>query len=128
MPSLRVVGFGFRAEAQVDSLASALAAAGGGDVTCFACPATKADAASIRALASRRATPLIAVAADAMRAHETLTRSAQSLAAHGVGSVAEACALAAARALGLADARLTGPRAISQDRMATAAIVEGEHV
>ena len=67
------------------------------------------------------ALPLIAVTPDALRAMETPTRSAVSLAARDTGSVAEAAALAAAGE----GAWLIASRRISPDRMATCAIAQG---
>ncbi len=58
---------------------------------------------------------------DALAAVTTPTRSRASLKARGVGSVAEACALAAAGV----QSRLLRTRQISPDRMATCAIAQG---
>ncbi|MGP2420390.1 cobalamin biosynthesis protein, partial [Listeria monocytogenes] len=60
-------------------------------------------------LAEALGLPLTGVAAEALAAASTTTRSVVSLAARDVGSVAEASALAAAGA----GARLLGPRHIS---------------
>jgi cobalt-precorrin 5A hydrolase len=67
------------------------------------------------------AVPVIAVPAEAMRQQKTLTRSDRVRTLFGTGSVAEAAALAAAGP----GARLRGPRAVSADGTATAAIAEG---
>ena len=65
--------------------------------------------------------PVVAVADAALRGQATLTQSGRVQALKGAGSVAEAAALAAAGP----GARLRGPRAVSADGTATAAIAEG---
>ncbi|MGY6411976.1 MAG: cobalamin biosynthesis protein [Alkalilacustris sp.] len=120
---MRVAGFGYRATAGVDSLADALARAGGASgLVALAAPADKAGAASLRALAARLGLPVRAIPADRLAAMPTLTDAPRVRAARATGSVAEAAALAAAGP----GARLTRPRAISADRMATCAIATGE--
>ncbi|MFP4328377.1 MAG: cobalamin biosynthesis protein, partial [Paracoccaceae bacterium] len=57
------------------------------------------------------------------RGMQTLTRSAYALDTYRTGSVAEACALAAAGP----GALLLGPRAISSDRMATCALARSRN-
>ncbi|QEW22011.1 Cobalamin biosynthesis protein CbiG [Marinibacterium anthonyi] len=115
-----VAGFGFREGAGVESLADALAAAGGPAPEALATLPGKADHPAFAALAHRLALPVRAAAPDG---RATLTQSPASLAIHGTGSVAEATALAAAGA----HARLLGPRAVSFDRMATCAIAVGDN-
>jgi cobalt-precorrin 5A hydrolase len=66
--------------------------------------------------------PVVAVSEADLQAQDTLTRSGRVQALKGVGSVAEAAALAVA---GLG-ARLRGPRVVSADGTATAAIAEGQ--
>ncbi|PTW51035.1 cobalamin biosynthesis protein [Rhodovulum kholense] len=118
-PAVRVAGFGFRAAATEASLTDALARAGGPTgLTALAAPADKAAAAAITALAARLALPICPVTADALHRPATPTRSAQSLARRGTGSVAEAAALAACGE----GARLLTPRKVSNDRMSTCAI------
>lgn len=118
-PAVRVAGFGFRAAATEASLADALARAGGPDgLTALAAPADKAAAPGLAALAARLALPVCPVTADALHRPATPTRSAQSLAHRGTGSVAEAAALAACGE----GARLLTPRRVSNDRMSTCAI------
>ena len=107
-----VAGFGFRSGATPESLRSAFAAAGGG-ADALAAPADKAAR-----LVEAMGREVIPVTAEVLEAQETLTVSAASLAARRAGSVAEACALAAAGP----GARLLGPRAVSPDRMATCAL------
>ncbi|PTW97531.1 cobalamin biosynthesis protein [Pararhodobacter aggregans] len=110
-----VAGFGFSSRATLDSLQGALAATGGAPDAL----ATLADKASALApLALSLNLPLIPVAGPLP---ETLTQSERSREARGTGSVAEACALAAAGP----GAYLLGPRAVSPDRLATCALAEG---
>ncbi len=116
---MRVAGLGFRSRATAASLADALAAAGG-PVDALATAADKAGAAAICDLARGLGLPLIAVGPAALAAEATLTRSARVAARFGTGSVAEAAALAAAGP----GARLSGPRVVSADGLATAAIAE----
>jgi len=116
-----VAGFGYRTGASESSLrtALALAQARAPHVTALAAPADKTSL--LVSLAEVLAVPLIAVTPDALRAMETPTRSAVSLAARDTGSVAEAAALAAAGE----GAWLIASRRISPDRMATCAIAQG---
>jgi len=113
-------GFGFRSAATADSLADALARAGGAP-DLLATVADKAQSPAILDLAARKRLPVAAVGAAALAAQTTLTQSGASLLAHGTGSVAEAAALAAAGP----SARLMGRRAISGDGLATCALAEG---
>lgn len=125
-----VAGFGFRAGATPDSLAQALAAArraagqgapGSAPAPAPAAAATlagKAEAAAFQRFAAAAGLrPLAVDPADARR-QTPLTRSAAALAAHGLGSVAEAAALAAIGP----GARLLAPRAVSVDGRATCAL------
>ena len=114
---MRAAGIGFREAASLASLLDALARAGALEAERVGLPAAKAAHPAARALAEtgRR---LVLIAPELLAAQETLTQSAASRAAHGAGSVAEASALAAAGP----GARLTAPRAISADRLATAAL------
>ena len=119
---MKVAGIGFRAEATVASLRSAMNAAGGPvGVTALATSEAKAGADVMRAFAAELGLPIIAVAPADLAQQVTLTESARVRAKTGAGSLAEAAALAA---LG-SDARLLGPRAVSADHMATAAIAVG---
>ena len=114
---------GFRAGATAASLRAALDAAGGATgLAALATAAEKADAPALAELARALALPVRPVARDALAAQATLTCSPRVAATHGTGSVAEASALAA---LG-PGARLIGPRAVSPDGAATAAIAELE--
>lgn len=114
-----VAGFGFRSGATLASLRAALKLAQA-DTPCVTHLATlhdKADA--LQPLARALGLPLLRV--DVAAGCITPTVSAPSLAARGVGSVAEASALAAAGR----GAWLLRPRHISPDRMATCAIAQG---
>ena len=119
---MRIAGMGFRKTAGIDSLRSALLAAGGTDgVVALATAADKAEARALIALAAELRLRICAIAPTALAAVETPTRSDRVAARFGTGSLAEAAALAAAGP----GARLLGPRAVSADGMATAAIAEG---
>lgn len=115
-----VAGFGFREDASQGSLADALARAEGPEPTALATLSPKAAHPAMRDLAERMNLPLVEIPPANARL-ETPTQSPAALAAHGVGSVAEASALAA---LG-PGARLVAPRVISSDRKATCAIAIG---
>ncbi len=116
-----VAGFGFRGEATKASLMAALQATAIRDVDALATPADKADAPAFHALAEEMALPVLRIATLALKTAETITQSNHSLANRGTGSVAEACALAAAGP----QAELVTHRMISPDRMATCAIAKG---
>lgn len=115
-----VAGLGFRSAAAAASLRDALARAGDGEVAALATAADKAGAAAIVDLAAELGLPVIAVAPADLAAQPVATRSPRVAALRGTGSVAEAAALAAAGP----GARLLGPRAVSGDGMATAALAE----
>jgi cobalt-precorrin 5A hydrolase len=116
-----VAGFGFRQGASLASLESALTLAQQGlaAVTAFAAPLDKT--AMLRPLADAMGVPLLVIPREALRAQHTPTTSPTSQIAYGVGSVAEAAALAAAGP----GATLLCLRQISPDRMATCAIAQG---
>ncbi len=119
---MRVAGFGFREAATVGSLRDALAAAGGATgVVALATAQEKVAAESLQTLAAELVLPLRGVTPVALAATETLTRSERVASLFGAGSLAEAAALAVAGP----GARLIGPRSVSRDGMATAAIAEG---
>lgn len=126
-----VAGFGFRKGASNDSLADALAqaaamaqtgaqAGGAHAPTAFATLTDKAE--RLHSFAAARHLPLISVDPGTAAAQTTLSQSEASQTHRSTGSVAEATALAAAGP----GARLTGPRSISTDRMATCAIALGD--
>lgn len=110
-------GIGFRDAADLASILDALDRAGGADVRQLALPEAKIGHPVLRALKDRGFT-LTLIGANDLARTPTQTQSAASLAAHGTGSVAEACALCAAGP----HARLLAPRSISGDRLATAAL------
>jgi cobalt-precorrin 5A hydrolase len=114
-----VAGFGFRSGATLAALHEALARAGGAEgLTHLATVAAKAG--GLEQLGRALNLPVLAIAPEALGTQSTLTRSARVEALFGTGSVAEAAALAAAGS----GARLRGPRAVSADGTATAAIAE----
>lgn len=113
-----VAGFGFRSGVTLAALRDALAKAGGEGVTHLATLAAKAE--GLAPLARLLDLPLLALEPEALRGQAVLTRSDRVEALFGTGSVAEAVALAAAGP----GARLRGPRAVSADGTATAAIAE----
>lgn len=120
---MKVAGFGFRAAATRDSLLSALDAAGGSEgIGCLATLDVKAGDECLRSLSKDLKIPLRGVSKREMSTVVTLTQSAASLEAHGVGSIAEAAALAAVDG----HAVLVVKRAFSQDRLATCAIALGD--
>jgi cobalt-precorrin 5A hydrolase len=114
-----VAGFGFRAGVTLAALQEALARAGGADgVTHLATLADKAE--GLAPLGAALGLPIVVVDDPALRGQATITRSVRVQTLMGVGSVAEAAALAAAGP----GARLRGARAVSADGTATAAIAE----
>ncbi|MBT2771697.1 cobalamin biosynthesis protein [Halomonas sp. ISL-60] len=118
---LKVAGFGFRSEAPSASLAQAL------DQLIEQYGAIDQLAAAhsmlplVKQLGRLRSLEVIAVADAELSSIATLTQSAHSMRERGTGSVAEAVALLAAGP----GATLLGPRLISADRQATAALAEG---
>jgi cobalt-precorrin 5A hydrolase len=114
-----VAGFGFRSGVTLAALQDALARAGGAaGVTHLATLAAKVE--GLVPLGLALGLPVVAVAESTLSGQATMTCSGRVQALKGVGSVAEAAALAAAGPGG----RLRGPRAVSADRTATAAIAE----
>lgn len=125
-----VAGFGFRAAATEASLLDAFTratqhanGAAGYDTqpTHAAAPLDKSEADEFLATVARLALPVIAVGPDQLRSVETQTQSVLVIERRGVGSVAEAVALAAAGD----GATLAGPRVVSSDQLATCAIAIG---
>lgn len=114
---MKVAGLGFRQAATLDSLYDALDRIGPADA--LATSRAKAGSAAIRDLARQLGLPLIAVDVAGIA---TPSQSPRVVALHGTGSLAEAAALAALAP----GARLIHPRTVSQDRMATAAMAEGD--
>lgn len=120
--ALHVVGFGFRREATLVSLGQALdqLIEQYGAVDKLA--AARSMLPLVEELGQLRYIEVIAVADSELPTVTTLTHSVQSLQARGTGSVAEAVALLAADP----GATLLGPRVISADRQATAALALSE--
>jgi cobalt-precorrin 5A hydrolase len=115
-----VAGFGFRSGVTLTALRDALAKAGGPKgVTHLATLAAKAN--GLEPLARLLDLPVVALDPEVLRGVPTRTRSVRVEEMFGTGSVAEAAALVAAGQ----GARLCGPRAVSADGSATAAIAEG---
>jgi cobalt-precorrin 5A hydrolase len=115
-----VAGFGFRSQVTLAALQDALQRAGGAEgVTHLATLAAKTE--SLQLLGRALNLPVVALEAGALQGVPTITRSGRVEAMFGTGSVAEAAALAAAGP----GARLRGPRVMSADGTATAAIAEG---
>jgi cobalt-precorrin 5A hydrolase len=115
-----VAGFGFRSGVTLAALQDALARAGGSQgVTHLATLAAKAE--GLEPLAKALRLPVVGLDAEALRGVQTVTQSDRVEQMFGTGSVAEAVALAAAGQ----GARLRGPRAVSADGTATAALAEG---
>jgi len=116
-----VAGFGFRASAGLDALRAAFDTARTGQPRVIALAAPADKIALVDRLGAALGLPVIPVAAEALIAVDTVTRSATSLRYRQTGSVAEAAALAAAGP----GARLLAARHLSPDRMATCAIAQG---
>lgn len=116
-----IAGLGFREAAHTDSLRDALARARAQGARTLAVPADRSGHPALRPLAAA-GYRVIGIAPEAVQAVPTLTESPAARRAYQTGSVAEACALAAARAAFGARAHLAGPRAVSSDRLATAAL------
>lgn len=115
-----VAGFGCRAGTTLASLEAALTlAAADRRPALLAAPADRVPL--VAPIADKLGLRLVAIDAPLLRAMETPTRSAVSLDRRGVGSVAEAAALAAAGP----GARLVQRRCVSPDRQATCALAEG---
>ncbi len=120
---MKVAGLGFRREANIDSLREALIAAGGaGGLDALATVSDKADAPVLVSLARELGLTIRAIPAEQLAGIETPTRSERIKTMRGVGSLAEAAALAAAGR----HARLVSARTISRDKTVTAAIAEGD--
>ncbi|GEK71529.1 MULTISPECIES: cobalamin biosynthesis protein [Halomonas] len=115
---IRVAGFGMRGSATLGSLAVALerleAQYGPADRLAVA----ESMRVRVQALGEARGLETLAVPDEALASAETLTHSPRSRRARGTGSVAEAVAVLAAGP----GATLLGPRLISKDRCATAAM------
>lgn len=120
-----VIGIGFRSGATVEHIDAAIraaaATAGLEPAACrLAVPVDKADFAPLRAAVSRLGLPLDAVEEGALRLTQPhlFTCSIRVMDKRGIGSVAEACALAALGQGG----RLIGPRTIAPEGTVTTAV------
>ncbi len=118
---MRAAGFGFRSQANVESLLAALQQAGGADGLTHIATVEKKSCAAVTALSAKLALPVLLVAEMDLADADVATYSEKSAEAYGTGSVSEAVALTAAGA----GAELIAMRAISEDGMATCAIAEG---
>lgn len=116
-----VAGFGFRTGTAVSSLQAALALAQKGHPSATLLATAQDKAGGLLPLAEALSLLVAGVTPEALATMTTHTRSAVSLAARGIGSVAEASALAAAGP----GARLLQQRLISPDRKATCALAQG---
>lgn len=120
---MKVAGLGFRRDVTIASLREALLAAGGFEgLAAVATVSDKADAPALKLLAQELDLPIKGIPAEILTDIVTATQSEVIKARFGTGSIAEAAAIAAAGC----GARLIAVRAVSQDRMATAAIAEGD--
>ena len=119
---MRVAGLGFRRDVTLASLREALVAAGAEGLAAIATVSDKSQTVALRLLAREFNLPIRAIPAPILAGIETPTQSKFVQAKFATGSIAEAAALAAAGAR----ARLVSARTVSQDRMATAAIAEGD--
>ena len=116
--ALRIAGFGFRRSATLASLTEALARLEAYHGPADRLAAAESMLASVQALGEARGLATLGVPDESLPSAETLTRSSHSRRARGTGSVAEAVARLAAGP----SAELLGPRLISKDRQATAAM------
>ncbi|MEP2714962.1 cobalamin biosynthesis protein [Pseudophaeobacter sp.] len=122
---MKVAGFGFRSAATLADLRVALKLLGEVRPDALASLAEKAAQPALKELAQELALPLIALMPNDIAAEQTLTCSPRIKARFGTGSVAEACALVAARQGSPgARSRLIAPRSVTADGMATAALAE----
>lgn len=117
---LKIAGFGFRSKAPLASLAQALDQLIEQYGAIHRLAAAHSMLPLVQQLGLLRSLEVIAVADAALASAPTLTHSARSMQARGTGSVAEAVALLAVGP----GATLLGPRIISADRQATAAVAE----
>ncbi len=120
---MKIAGIGFRKSATTQSLRCALDIAGGVQgLQALATIADKAGAPAIIELGVQLNLPVRAIDRQDLQLQSTLTVSEKVDSVVGVGSVSEAAALAACGP----GSRLIGARAVSTDRLATAAIAVSE--
>ena len=115
---MKIAGIGFRSGATMASILDALAQAGAAEVRHLTVPEEK-QAHPLGAALIAQGFKVTPIPREVLAGICTPTKSPISLETYGTGSVAEACALAAGE-----NARLLVTRAISADRMATAALAE----
>lgn len=116
----RIAGFGFRSRTSTAALRDALTRAGGTQALIgLATAQAKAQHPAFLALAAELNLPALAIAPQDLARQSIISYSSQVETLYGTGSVAEAAALAA-----LGQARLLGPRSVSGDNTATAALAE----
>jgi cobalt-precorrin 5A hydrolase len=116
-----VAGVGCRSGCSADDVLAALRAAlvaserAPAELHALFAPESKRAEPGLMAAAAQLGTPLLALTNDALQlqARATLTSSTYALRHFGVGSVAEAAALAGACSLSAGRARLLGPRCIA---------------
>lgn len=139
---MKVAGIGFRAAATLADLRAALDLTGL-QVDALASITEKTQMPALRQLAQELQLPLLALAETDIAGEQTLSCSARIKARFATGSLAEACALVAARQGGAGQiptgqiaaseaktgaapvrSRLIAPRVVTADGMATAAIAE----
>jgi cobalt-precorrin 5A hydrolase len=119
---MKVAGLGFKRDVTLGSLREVLVAAGVEGLAAVATASGKSQSPALQLLAREFDLPIKAIPEAILAGMETPTKSEFVQAMFGVGSVAEAAALAAAGR----HARLVSTRTVSQDRTATAAIAEGD--
>lgn len=139
---MKVAGIGFRAAATLQDLRAALDLTGL-QVDALASITEKTQMPALRQLAQELQLPLLALAETDIAGEQTLSCSTRIKARFATGSLAEACALVAARHGGAGQipagqiaageaktgaapvrSRLIAPRVVTADGMATAAIAE----
>lgn len=122
-----LAGIGCRETASLADLRAALALAGGRP-DALATLATRAEMPGLKHLAEEMQLPLLALLETDIAGEQTLTCSPRIKARFATGSLAEACALVAARrglpGMGPARSRLIAPRVVTADGKATAALAE----
>ena len=125
MELMLIAGFGFRASADIHSLANAFEKTKiGGMLDGVSATADKIDHPALTALARRYELPVYAVETGIIKTMDTLTQSATVHKWRQTGSVAEAGALAPFTS----PARLVCARQISDDGRAVCAVAEGERI
>ncbi|QFT85772.1 hypothetical protein FIU88_12385 [Halomonas sp. THAF12] len=116
--AMRIAGFGFRRSATLASLTEALERLESRHGPADRLAAADSMRPIVQALGEARGLETLAVPDEALASAETLTHSPRSRRVRGTGSVAEAVAILAAGP----GATLLGPRLVSADRRATAAM------